>query len=419
MTNTPNRSAASRHNSRAGASLGVVAVGTFAIGTDAFVIAGVLPGIAHDQHVTVGAAGLLVTVFALTYGLAAPLLTAASSRTDRRTVLVFGMALLSAANLGGALAPSYTWLAAARVVAALGAAAYSPVALTAAVQLSPPERRGRAVSQVMAGMTVSLVLGVPLGALLGTLGNWRWTLGFVSVVSAAAAAGVAVLLPKIPPVQTSTLKARLALIRRLAVAGNLTATLLWITGAFVVYTFIAPILSDATAWHGSAISALLLLYGGAAFAGNKAGGIAADRIGARRAIVVALIFLIASLSAVAYATHLGPPRGAPIIIAALIAWAAAGWSLNPAQSHRLVGIAPAAGPEVLSLNTSAVYLGIAAGAALGGSVLTHLGVAGLGVSAAALQALALVVVIAVPTGAVEAGRAAMAIRSHTELVSQP
>jgi len=376
-----------------GPPLAVLALGAFAIGTDGFVIAAVLPGIARDMHVTVGAAGLLVTVFAVVYGLAAPVLTAAVARVDRRIVLVTGMGTLSVSNFAAAFAPGEGWLMAARVIAGLGAAAYSPIALAAAVQLSPPAQRGRAVSNVLAGMTVSLVLGVPLGALVGSVGGWRWTFGVVAAISASATVGIACLLPPIPPLRISTLRVRLALLRRPAVAANLAATFLWITGAFVAYTFVAPVLTAATGWHGAAISVLLLLYGAAAFAGNVAGGWAADRWGATRSVMFALASLIVSLSALALAALVGPPAGTPIAISSLVAWAGAGWSLTPAQSHRLVGLTPTAGPEVLSLNTSAVYLGIAAGAAIGGELLTHLGTAPIGLAAAVLQLLALAVVV--------------------------
>ncbi|MGH9064073.1 MAG: MFS transporter [Acidimicrobiales bacterium] len=370
----------------------MLALGTFAIGTDGFVIAGVLPGIAHHLHVTLSGAGLLVSVFAVVYGLSAPLLTAASSRADRRSVLALGMAVLAGANLAGALAPGYGVLMVARVAAALGAALYSPIALAAAAQLSPPDLRGRSVSRVLAGMTVSLVLGVPLGALLGSLGSWRLTFGFVAVVSALAGLGLGVALPRVPPTPASSLRSRLALLRGPAVAANRGATFVWITGAFAAYTFVAPILGAAGGWRGPAVGGLLLLYGAAAFDGNALGGLAADRFGPRRCIMVALVSLVASLGALACATRLGPPVGAPIAIAALMAWAGAGWSLTPAQAHRLVGMVPGAGPEVLSLNTSAVYLGIAAGAALGGEALASAGAAGPGLVAAGLQLLALVIV---------------------------
>ncbi|MGH3123887.1 MAG: MFS transporter, partial [Streptosporangiaceae bacterium] len=173
----------------------VLALGTFAIGTDGFVIAGILPGIARDVHTTAAAAGLLVTAFALAYAIAAPVLTAAAARFGRRNVLVAGMAVLAAANLAAAAAPGYHALMAARVAAALGAALYSPIAMATAVQLSPPAERGRALSLVLAGMTVSLVAGVPAGSLLGSLASWRWTFILVAALAALCGLGVRILLP--------------------------------------------------------------------------------------------------------------------------------------------------------------------------------------------------------------------------------
>ena len=374
------------------ARVAVLALGTFAIGTDGFVIAGVLPGIAHDTAASLADAGLLVTAFAIVYALAAPLLTAAVARVDRRTVLVAGMVVLAVANAGAAVAHGYAALMVARVIAALGAAAYSPVAMAAGVQLSQPRARARAIAVVLGGMTVSLVVGVPLGTLLGALGSWRWTFAFVAVVAAVSAAGVAILLPSVPAAPVSSLRNRLALLRRVPVVGNLAATFLWITGAFVLYTFITPLLTAATGWHGASISMLLLVYGAAAFAGNMLGGRAADRWGAGRTVVIALCSLVVSMTAAGWATAIGFSAGRVVIIVALVAWPLAGWALTPAQSHRLVTLAPSAGPEVLSLNTSAVYLGIAAGAAAGAAVVHHVAVAWLGPCAAVLQLLALAVV---------------------------
>lgn len=383
----------------------VLALGTFAIGTDGFVIAGVLPGIARDMHATVAAAGLLVTGFALAYAIAAPLLTTAAARIERRRVLVTGMAVLAAANLAAAAAPGYDALLAARVAAALGAALYSPVAMAAAVQLSPSAGRGRALSLVLAGMTVSLVVGVPLGSLLGSAGSWRLTFIFVAALAALSGLGVRILLPRVPAAPAGSLSARVRLLRRPAVVANLGATFIWIGGAFSIYTFIAPVLTAATGWAGPAISGLLLAYGATAFAGNAIGGQAADRWGAKRSILLALSLLVVSMSCLAYAAHLGPTAGIPVAIIAVIGWAGAGWSLTPAQAHRLVALTPAAGAEVLSLNTSAVYLGIAAGAALGGRVLAHLGAPALGLTGAGLELLALIVVAGarVPSPVVSGG----------------
>jgi predicted MFS family arabinose efflux permease len=173
----------------------------------------------------------------------------------------------------------------------------------------------------------------------------------------------------------------------------LTATFLWITGAFVLYTYIADAVATSTGWRGATVSALLLLYGTAAFAGNSIGGRAADHWGSGPTVIVGLCSLLLTLSAAGWACYLGPPAGRPMMVLVMLAWPLAGWALTPAQSHRLLEVVPTAGPEVLSLNTSAVYLGIAAGAAVGGYVIHRHDIAWLGPVAATFQLLALAIVL--------------------------
>lgn len=136
---------------------------TFVAGTDNFVMAGVLPAVAEDLAVTEAAAGQLVTVFSIAYALAAPAMAAATARLDRRTLLGAGLAVFALLNGAAALAPSYAALLVLRLLAAVVAAAMTPAAFAAAAALAPPERVGRAIGSVAAGMTVALVIGVPLG----------------------------------------------------------------------------------------------------------------------------------------------------------------------------------------------------------------------------------------------------------------
>jgi predicted MFS family arabinose efflux permease len=395
----------------------VLATGTFAIGTDGFVVAGILPGIAHGLHATVATTGLVVTAFAVTYAVGAPLLTSATARMERRRLLVVAMTVLAVANLGAAAAPTFGLLMAARVLAAVAGGLYSPVALATAVRLTPDAERGRAVAAVLAGLTVSLVVGVPLGSVLADLGTWRWTFAFVAAVALGVAGGLRLILPPIPAGAVSSLSSRVRLLRRPAVVANLVAALVWITGAFTLYTFVVPVLHAGTGWNEAGISGLLVVYGLAAIAGNTLGGHAADRWGAKPSITIALASLVVTLSALGWAAGEGPPIGLPVSIVAVAAWAMAGWSLTPSLAHRLVALTPGAGPEVLSLNTSAIYLGIAAGAAVGGPVLADLGVAQLGYTAAALQLLALAIVISAPSGPPTRRSAPSEIQNEPTLVS--
>ncbi len=170
----------------------VLAAGAFAVGTDTFVIAGILPAIAHGVGVSVSWAGALMTGFALTYAVGAPVLSVTFGRLPRRGLLVAALTGFAIANALAAVAPSFALLMVARVVAALAAALFTPTASALAAELAPPGRRGRALAAVAIGLTVAQVAGVPLGSLAGSLLGWRAT---VAVLGAAAAIGTRAALP--------------------------------------------------------------------------------------------------------------------------------------------------------------------------------------------------------------------------------
>src|SRR5580693_1712655 len=168
-----------------------LALGTFAIGTEGFMIAALLPTIAADIRVSVAEAGLLVSIFALAYATSSPVLTALTGRVDRRQLLLGSMSLFAVFNMAAALAHSFLALAAARVLLAFAAGLFTPNANALAGALVPAEQRGRAIAIVNGGLTAAIALGVPLGALVGERLGWRMTFVGVGVLSAIAAAGLA------------------------------------------------------------------------------------------------------------------------------------------------------------------------------------------------------------------------------------
>jgi predicted MFS family arabinose efflux permease len=176
----------------------ILALGTFALGTDGFVIAGVLPGLARAFDVSIGAAGQLTTVYAITYAVMAPTIAALVAGISRKRLMLTGLLLFVVANIGTALAPNFTVALLTRALAGLGGAMFSPTAMGAGSTLVPVERRGFALAVVVAGLTTATALGSPVGATLGTLGDWRWTMYFVSALGGAAFVGVWALLPNCP-----------------------------------------------------------------------------------------------------------------------------------------------------------------------------------------------------------------------------
>lgn len=345
--------------------VGVLAFGTFVLGTDGYVIAGILPRVAAGMSVSVATAGQLVTVFALAYALGSPLVAVATARWARRRLLLAALGVFAVANVLAAVAPNFTVLTIARVLAALGAGGYTPVASVAAVSLVAPQRRGRALAVVTTGMTMAILAGVPVGALVGGIFGWRATFALITVLAVLAGAGLMLWLPALPPVPPVGLRARLSLLadRRLAILLAVTAAAL--AGGLSVYTYLLVVL--APLHPGPGIAALLLVsFGVGGLIGNAVGGVAADRYGPARTVTIALTALAATLIALAAAS-----TDLIAALAVMLAWGVVGWAWIPPQQHRMLEGRGAAAPAALALNGSAIYLGIAAAGGLGG-LLIHL-----------------------------------------------
>ena len=380
------------------AALCCLALGTFAVGTEGFMIAAILPEIAADLAVSVQVTGLLVTVFAITYALSAPILTALTGRFGRRKLLVLCMAAFACANLVAAMAASYDFLLGARIMLALTAGLYVPNANALASAITPVQWRGRALAVVNGGFSGAVALGVPLGALLCSRTNWRMPFVGVAILAGAACLGLLVGVPRDAATQlpAASLRERLKLLRNPVAFPALLVTTLWALGGYTMYTYIAPYLGQAARLDGARVGLVLFLWGVCAFVGLFLGGLANDRIGANRVITVALPLMATALLALSLAAWRLPADEAlvPILIAVAI-WGISAWGFFPPQQARLIGIVgPAGAPLILSLNTSFQYVGFSLGAAFGSFVLTRGSIADLGwagalwvVAAVALNAL--------------------------------
>lgn len=360
-------------------------VATFAVGTDAFVIAGLLPAITTDIDVSVAVAGQLVTVFALTLAIAAPVLSWLLSPFDRRKALQFALAVFVIGNVATALSPNYPIMMSARVLTALGAATITASASSAAVAIAPEERRGRAMALVIGGLTLSTALGMPLGNLIGSV-DWRLTLWAVAGLGVLAAIGISVSLPRVTLPATS-LTSRLAPLRQGKVLTILVATALVMAGHYTVYTYIGAITVDATTDSFSrALTLILFAWGLGVLAGNFLAGLWVDKRSGLGVAVAALgggtvLLAISPLTL----GHLA------IVIVWAVVWGATDGMASVVQQHRLVTIAPASAPLLFGLNSSAIYVGVAMGGVLGGVSQEWFAITLLGVPAAAMALLATLV----------------------------
>ncbi|MGX1128338.1 DHA1 family inner membrane transport protein [Streptomyces glaucescens] len=332
---------------------------TFAVGTDGYVIAGLLPSIAADLAVSTPAAGQLVTVFALTLALSAPVTGALTGGLDRRSALLIALGVFVIGNAVTALGTSYQVVMAARIVTAVGAGVITSAASSTAAAIAPPERRGRALAFVLGGLTLATALGLPLGTLIGRT-DWHITLWAVAGIGLLAIAGIAVGLPRVK-LPAASLPDRLRPLRQGRVLALLAVTTLAFLGAYTLYTYIAPALRDATGGNESLLTLVLLAWGVGTLAGNIAAGRLVDRHDSARVLTGCL-----ALAALALAlTPLVTRALAPTLVWAVVWGVSVGGVVVP-QQHRLVAPSPAAAPVLLGLNSSALYIGVALGGGFGG-----------------------------------------------------
>ncbi|MFI6156849.1 MFS transporter [Kitasatospora sp. NPDC051170] len=355
----------------------VLALGTFAVGTDAFVVAGFLPPMAEDLGTTTATAGWSVTVFAAAYAVLSPVLATLLARLPRRTVLIAALAVLGLANLGSALAPSMAALLATRVLAAAGAASYTPNAGAAAASLVRPGQRARALAVVVGGLTVATAVGVPLGNAASHWSSWRTALATVAGLCLLVAAVLSLVMPPVPGSPRVPLRTRLAVLRRPAVLTVLPLTVLGMAAGYVAYAYSVPVL---TAVHVPEHSVLwmLLLYGLGAVAGNLASGWATDRFGSSAVLTAGYAVMTLALGGLAWlarlaadtdVTDVADTEAVPLVGLLVLLWGAGCWCQTPPQQHRLIEVAPQEAPLVVSLNSSGIYAGIGLGSVLGGATL--------------------------------------------------
>ena len=348
--------------------LWALTLGNFAVGTGSLIVAGILPAIASGLGTSVAVAGQLVTIYGLALAIGAPLLAMATGRIERRPLMLGGLGVFVLACLVGAFATNFTMLALSRALAGVGAALFTPNAAALAAQLAPPERRGRAIALVFAGFSLASVVGVPLGTCVGGEFGWRSAFVLVAALALLAIILLAKTLPRGVPVAVVARRSWFRLFRQLAPMLAVTATALNMAGQYALFTYIAALLAQLHGIGSTGLSALLVWFGVAGVLGNAVAGRLADRVGAARVASCGIGVLLTAFMIMAYS-------GVTLLltIVAMGLWGGAAFAISSAQQVRVVNQDPRLASATLALNTSALYVGQAGGAMLGGIAISLVG----------------------------------------------
>lgn len=366
-----------------------LAAGAFGIGVTEFAPMGMLPVIAGDIHVSIPAAGLLISAYAMGVLIGAPLLTLTTGRIDRRTLLIALMGIFTLGNALSALAGGYWMLMAARVVTSFNHGAFFGVGSVVAASLVPPDKRAGAVAAMFTGLTVATIGGVPAATWVSEAIGWRTAFAGIAGVGAIAMLSLRFALPSLPAEEGGDRRAELRVLTRGPVVMALALTTIGFGGVFTVFTYIVPILRDVT--HGSTgyVTAMLMLFGVGATIGNGLGGRLADR-SVERTLMTMLTIM--ALTLLAFTVLMQWPVTAAI---AILIWGIASFAIVPPLQMRVMDAASDAPNLASAMNIGAFNLGNAIGAALGGGVIgAGLGLPAVSLAGAAMAAVALAMLLA-------------------------
>jgi predicted MFS family arabinose efflux permease len=348
------------------ASLLALAFGNFVIGTGTLIVLGMLPQLADGLGVSLSMAGQLMTAFAVTVCVTAPLLAAATGRFDRRSLLASMQLLFLFGHLAAALVSSFVPMLAVRMVTSIGAALFTAQAASTAALLVPPAHRGRALASVFLGWSVASVLGLPLGAYVSATFGWRAAFGLVAALAALGTVAVWAALPKglkVRPVDGAMWR---AILTNWSLLSVIAATALMTAGSFALFGYFVPAAHAFISASAGQVSLLFATLGLMGIIGNTLAARFMDRAGAGNVVLWCLAIVLAG--------HLLWPwsAGHPIVLAAAVAiWGFGFVAGLSAQQARLAALAPAHTPVSIALNSSATYLGQAIGAAAAGLIVAH------------------------------------------------
>ncbi|WP_010676724.1 MFS transporter [Bacillus timonensis] len=336
---------------------------SFIIGLVELIISGILDLIAEDLQVSIGQAGLLITVFAVIFAVASPILLVMTAKIERKRLTLICLYIFLMGCIVTVFAPAFSILFIGRIILALSGALLIILCLVMAPSLVGEQYKGRAIGIVSVGVSASLVLGVPLGLIIGDRFGWRAPFVLITVLTALSIIGVHILMGKIQPKPQIPLRQQLQAFKNHKITLGLTTTFLYMTGHTIMYAYFKPYLEATTDFNATWVSIIYFIFGFSAVCGGGLGGVMADLLGSRKTMVISLIIFSGVFFIFPYTTEFFA-----LFLALIVIWGILSWAISPAMQSYLIEIAPETSEIQQSLNNSALHLGVAVGSVIGAGI---------------------------------------------------
>lgn len=340
----------------------ILTIGMFALGMDAYIVAGLIPSISKSFNKSSSAIGQGVTVFTLFFSISAPIFSTILAKSPVKKILIIAISVFTLANIITAISMNYMLYIVSRAIAGLGAGVFSPIAISASNHLVSEKHKGKAIAFTVGGMSVGTVIGVPLGLEIANISNWRFAMLVIIVTSFIALISISILMPKFKIETPPNLKDRFQLFLNKHVLRVISVTLCAAIASLGLYTYLADIIKTNTDTKN--LTYYLTAWGIGGLIGSFGIGFIIDRFKNTRFMLIILILLALSFGSIPISINL------PILgLIPFILWGAMGWATQAPQQHILLKKHPEYGGSAVALNSSINYLGSAMGSAIGGIIL--------------------------------------------------
>ncbi|MFD4253245.1 MULTISPECIES: MFS transporter [Amycolatopsis] len=354
---------------RAWSGVAAITASLFVFLTTELMPVGLLTPLSTSLGVTVGVAGLMVTLQGVSAGLGVPFIVAWTRRVDRRILLSALLAVLALGNLVTSVSPSYPLILATRLVMGFASGVFWAIGVSMAMRIVPERHASRAAAVVMSGISIATVAGIPLGTVVESLTDWRTTFLIWAGLSVLVFLAVAIIVPSLPSANAVPVREVFALpVRNLPLRRVLCTVVLFVLGHFGAYTFVRPYLEENASAPPVFITVVLMVFGAAGAVGNFAAGYTVNR-SLRGSFLVGCAGLVVSM--LLLLTIGSGPAGA---VVAMVLWGLSFGAVQLCQVNMTLAAAPETFEAAMSLNTMAYNTSIALGALFGGLFADHLGV---------------------------------------------
>jgi MFS transporter, DHA1 family, purine base/nucleoside efflux pump len=337
---------------------------SFVVGMVELIIGGILDLVAEDLGVGLGKAGFLITVFSLVFAIAAPILLTMTAKIERKCLTLIALVVFFAGNLLAILSQTYTILLLARILSAASGSLLVVLCVTIASNIVKEKYRARAIGVVFMGISASLVLGIPIGLMLGNAFGWRAPFILIGALTVLSILGVYFFMGRIDPKPDIPIRQQLRTLKDRTVLFAQLTSFLFLAGHLTLYGYLTPFLKTALGLNGTWVSIVYLIFGVAAVFGGGFGGMLADRFGTKPTIIAIIIVFGISIFMIPYTTF-----AFPLFLVVMIIWSMLSWAITPAMQSYLIESSPETSDIQQSLNNSALHFGIAFGSMIGGIVI--------------------------------------------------